>query len=289
MKYAFFPGCSVHSSAREYGMSCDAVSKVLGIKLIEIPEWNCCSSVDAVYAYNPILSLSLAARNLALAEKMKMDIVTLCPACFLTLSRANKMLKEDATLKGQVNTVLKEIELNYNEGVKVKHYLDVLINDVGVKKISEKVKTPLKGLKVAPYYGCMIVRTPEIASFDHREHPMSLDKILEAVGATNVNYPDKTRCCGASLMVTKEKIAMEMTKNLLVNAKNLGANCIVTPCPMCHFNLDARQKEIESVFNINIGLPILYITQAIGLAFGLSHEKLGLKMNCISPLKMLPT
>jgi len=289
MKYAFFPGCSVHSSAREYGMSCDAVSKVLGIDLIEIPEWSCCGSVDAVYAYNPVLSVSLAARNLALAEKMKMDIVTLCSACFLTLSRANRMLNEDATLKGQINSVLKEIGLNYNGGVKVRHYLDVLINDIGVKKISENVKTPLKGLKVAPYYGCTIVRTPEIASFDHREHPTSMDKILEAIGATNVNYPDKTRCCGASLMVTKEKIAMEMTKNLLVDAKNLGANCIVTPCPMCHFNLDARQRDIESMFDIDIDLPILYITQVIGLAFGLSPDELGLKMNCVSPSKILPT
>jgi len=287
MKYAYFPGCTIHSSAREYQISCDAVSKVLGVELIEIPEWNCCGSVDAVYACNPVLSVSLATRNLALAEKMKMDIVTLCSACFLTLSRVNRMLNKDVKLKGQINDVLNEIGLNYNGEVKVRHYLDVLINEVGLQKISENVKIPLKGLKVAPYYGCMLVRTPEIANFDAREHPTSIDKIIETVGATNVDYPDKTRCCGASLMVTKEKIAMEMTKNLLLDAKNVGANCIVTPCPMCHFNLDARQKDIESTFHIDISLPVLHITQVIGLSFGLNPDELGLKMNCVSPAKLL--
>jgi len=287
MKYAYFPGCTIHSSAREYQISCDAVNKVLGIELVEIPEWNCCGSVDAIYACNPVLSVSLAARNLALAEKMKMDIVVLCSACFLTLSRVRRMLNEDAKLKSQINKILNEIGLSYNGEAKVRHYLDVLINDVGLQKISEKVKTPLKGLKVAPYYGCMLVRTPEIANFDNREHPTSMDKIIEAVGATNINYPDKTRCCGASLMVTKEKIAMEMTKNLLVDAKNVGADCILTPCPMCHFNLDARQRDIESTFHIDINLPVLHITQLIGLSLGLDPNELGLKMNCVSPIKLL--
>lgn len=287
MKYAFFPGCAVHASAKEYGMSCKAISKVLGIELIEIPEWNCCGSIDAIYAHNPVLSISLSARNLSLAEKMGTDVITLCSACFFTLSRANKLMHEDPKLKGQVDNVLGNLKLNYNGEIKVRHFLDVLLNDVGLEKISENVKVPLKELKVAPYYGCLLVRPPEIANFDEPEHPTSMDKLMEVLGATNVNYLDKTRCCGASLIVTKERIALEMTKNLLLTAKNAEADCIVTACPMCHFNLDAMQKDVESTFDVDINLPVLYITQVIGIAFGLNVKELGLNRNCVSPMKLL--
>lgn len=287
MKYAFFPGCAVHSSAPEYGISCEAVSEILGIELVEIPEWNCCGSMDAVYTYDPTLSVSLSARNLSLADMMRMDIVTLCSACYFTLSRANKMLQEDARLKAKVNSILNNLKLSYTGESKVRHYIDILVNDVGLEKISEKIKVPLKGLKVAPYYGCLLIRPPEIVNFDDPEHPSSIDRIVETLGATNVNYTDKTRCCGASLIVTKEKIAMEMTKDLLSSAKEAGADCIITACPMCHFNLDAMQKEIESRFNIPINIPILYITQIIGMSLGLEPDKLGLNKNCISPMRLL--
>ncbi|MFX1466840.1 MAG: CoB--CoM heterodisulfide reductase iron-sulfur subunit B family protein, partial [Promethearchaeota archaeon] len=220
MKYAFFPGCSVHASAREYSMSCNAVSEVLGIELVEIPDWNCCGSIDAVYTYDPDLAISLAARNLAIAEKMNMDLVTLCSACFFTLSRANKLLQEDKKLKRKVTNVLNKLGLDYNGKVRIRQYLDVLINDVGLEKIAENVRVPLKELKIAPYYGCLIVRPPEITKFDDPEHPNSMERLIEALGATPLEYTDKVRCCGASLMITKEHIAMEMTKNLLTNAKN---------------------------------------------------------------------
>jgi heterodisulfide reductase subunit B len=286
VKYAFFPGCAVHASAKEYGMSCEAINKVLGIELLEIPNWNCCGSMDAVYTYNPTLAISLSARNLSLAEKMNLDVVTLCSACFFTLSRANKVLRESLDFKSRVDKVLNDLKLNYNGEVKVRHYLDVLINDVGLEKIAENIKVPLKGLKVASYYGCLLVRPPEIANFDDPEHPTSMDQIIETLGATSVEFIDKTRCCGASLIVTKENIAMEMTKNILLTAKESGAHCVVTPCPMCHFNLDARQKDIESTFDVNLDLPVLYITQLIGMAFGISQEELGLKRNLVSPTKL---
>jgi heterodisulfide reductase subunit B len=287
MKYAFFPGCAVHGSAEEYIISCNAVSEILDIELIEIPDWNCCSAIDAVYTYDPDLSISLAARNLALAEKMKMDLVTLCSACYFTLSRANKLLHEDQKLKSKVNKVLNNIGLNYNSEVKGRHYLDILLNDVGLEKISKYVKVTLKELKVAPYYGCLLVRPPEITKFDDPEHPKSMDKLIEALGATSLGYTDKVRCCGASLMITKEEIAMEMTKNLLLNAKNAEADCIVTPCPMCHFNLDAKQQDVESFYDIKIDLPILYFTQLIGIAYGLSSKELGLNRNCVSTKQLM--
>jgi heterodisulfide reductase subunit B len=286
MKYAFFPGCAVHSSAPEYGMSCKAVSEVLGIELIEISEWNCCGSMDAIYAYDPALSISLAARNLSLANMMGMEIVTLCSACYFTLSRADKMLHEDARLAAKVKKILNDLKLNYTGESKVRHYIDILINDVGLEKISEKVKVPLKGLKIAPYYGCLLIRPPEIVNFDDPEHPNSIDRLVETLGAINVNYTDKTRCCGASLILTKEKIAMEMTKDLLLSAKEAGADCIITACPMCHFNLDAMQRDIETRFNVKINLPILYVTQIIGISLGLEPSKLGLEKNCVPPMKL---
>ena len=287
MKYAYFPGCSIEASAQEYEKSTMAVNKVLGIELIEIPDWNCCGSIDAVHAYNPKLSLSLSARNFSIAEGMNLDIVTLCSACFFTLSRAGKMLNEDSDLKCVVNKIINDAGLKSAGEVKVRHYLDVLVNDVGFEKIAQNVKIPLKGLKVAPYYGCLLVRPPQIKSFDDPEHPKSMDRIVEALGGESMHYNDKTRCCGASLVLTDESVMLEMTKDILLSAKNLAADCIVTPCPMCHFNLDAKQKEIESHYGLRINMPILYFTQLMGMSFGLGSKELGLNRNIVSPSRIL--
>lgn len=287
MKYAYFPGCSIEASAHEYGMSCMAVNRVLGIELVEIPDWNCCGSIDAVHAYNPELSLALSARNFSLAEAMNMDIVTLCSACFFTLSRASRMLHEDTHLKATVDKTINDAGLKFTGEAKVRHYLDVLINDVGSLKIAEKVKVPLKTLKVAPYYGCLLVRPPQVKSFDDPEHPKSMDRIIEALGAHALDYHDKTRCCGASLVLTDESVMLEMTKDVLLSAKAMGADCIATPCPMCHFNLDAKQADVEDRFDLKIDMPILYITQLMGIAFGLNPKDLGLGRNVVSLKKIL--
>jgi len=286
VKYAYFPGCSIHTTAQEYGISCNAVSRVLGIELIEIPEWNCCGAMDAVYAYNPLLSISLSARNLALAESMKMDVVTLCSACFFTLSRANKLLHEDSELKGKVDKLLNDAGLQYTGEVKIRHYLDVLLNDVGLENISKNVKVKLDGLKVAPYYGCMLIRPPNIVNFDDPEHPHSLDKIIEAIGGKNVDYIYKTRCCGASLGFTEGEVMMEMTSDLLLEAKNVEADCIAVPCPLCHFNMDAKQRSIESTFDVKIDMPIVFFTQLMGVAFGINPKELALNKNCVSTDKL---
>lgn len=287
MKFAYFPGCAIQSSAQEYGMSCKAISEILGIELLEISDWNCCGSIDAVYSYDPLLAMAVAVRNLSLAETMNMDIVTLCSACFFTLSRANNLLYEEPKLRWKVDTMLNDAGLKYTGKVKVRHYLEVLVNEVGFDEISKHIKVPLKGLRVAPYYGCLLVRPPKISNFDDPEHPQSMDKLVETLGAENVNYIDKTRCCGASLVLTDEKVMMEMVKRLLLNAKNVDADCIITPCPLCHFNLDAKQKDIESFFDVKIDLPILYFTQLIGVAFGLEPKELGLNRNCVSPRQLL--
>jgi len=288
MKYAFYPGCAVHSSSKEYGDSCKAISKVLGIELVEVPDWNCCGAIDAIYSYKPYYSIALAARNLALAEKMDMDIVTLCSACYFTLSRTNKLLRENAQMKNKVEQALNSIGLNYNGGVKVRHYLEALLTDVGLEKIKEKVKTRLTTLNVASYYGCLLIRPTELTNFDDPERPTRMDELVETLGASKVEYYSKTRCCGASLGMTEEAVMLELSKNILLDAKHAGANCMITACPLCHVNLDARQKDIESKFDLKLDLPILHFTQLIGLAFSLKPKELGLDKNCVSPEKIFP-
>ncbi len=287
MKYAYFPGCSIKSTAQDYGISCKTVSKLLDIELVEIPDWNCCGAMDAVYAYDPILSISLSTRNLALAQDMRMDIVTLCSACYFTLSRANKMFHENHEIGEKVIKKLGKAGLEYAGEVKVRHYLDVLVNDVGFDEIASHVKSRLDGLRVASYYGCMLVRPPDIVSFDNPEHPQSMDKLVETLGGKAANYVDKVRCCGASLGLTEEEVMMKMTKELLLSAKKSEADCMIVPCPMCHLNLDARQKDIESFFDLDIKLPVLYFTQLMGIAFGLSPKKLALEKNFVSPTALL--
>lgn len=287
MKYAFYPGCAVHSSSKEYADSCKAISKVLDVELIEVPDWNCCGAIDAVYSYKPYYSIALAARNLALTEKMGMDVVTLCSACYYTLSRTNKLLRENSEAKSKVQQALSSIGLNYNDSVKVRHFLEALLTDVGIEKIKEKVKAHLTTLNVASYYGCLMVRPPELANFDSSEHPTRMDELVETLGASKVEYYSKTKCCGASLGMTEESVMLELSKNILLDAKNAGANCMITACPLCHFNLDARQKDIESKFNLKIDIPILHFTQLMGLAFGLKPKELGLEKNCVSPKKIL--
>jgi len=189
-------------------------------------------------------------------------------------------------MKRKIDKVINDAGLKYVGGVKVRHYMDVLANDIGFSKIRQKVTVPLKGLKVAPYYGCLIVRPIGIQRFDDPEHPTSMDRVIEALGAEVVYYSDKTRCCGASLVITDEEVMMEMTKAPLLTAKNAQADCIVTPCPLCHFNLDAKQRDIASRFDLDLGIPVLYITQFIGVAFGLPPKELGLHRNVVSPNKI---
>lgn len=288
MKYAYYPGCSVHSSAKEYGDSTKAVCKALGIELVEISDWNCCGAIDAVYSYEPEYSVALAARNLALAEKMQTDIVTVCSACYFTLARTNKLLKENSEVRAKVTEALSAIGLSYSGGVKVRHLLELLLTDVGLEKIKAQVKVPLNSLNVASYYGCLLVRPVDLTHFDDPEHPVRLDELAEALGASKVDYYSKTKCCGASMAVTDEKVMLELSKRILLDAKNAGANVMVTACPLCQFNLDAKQVDIESRFATKIGLPILYFTQLIGLAFGIDNKALGIDKNVVSPLQIIP-
>lgn len=278
--YTYFPGCSSSDGgAKAYGRSLLAIAKVLDIELIELEDWNCCGSTPYT-ALEELASFCASTRNLALAEKRGLDLVTPCSSCYVILNRANGRLKEDPELKARVAEALAAGNLVYNGTVKVRHILDVLVNDVGFDTIKAGVKKSLEGLKVAPYYGCQVVR-PALG-FDHPEYPVSLDRLIESLGGVATPFPLKARCCGSSLIIPEEDLALELIRKLLENASSNGAQCMVTVCPLCQTNLDVYQARVNKKFKTKFNLPILFFTQLIGVAFGIDSETLGLE-TCIIP------
>jgi heterodisulfide reductase subunit B len=287
VKYAYFPGCSLHATAKEYDTSTQAVCKVLGIELIELEDWNCCGAT-AAYAVDRLLSVVWPARDLAIAEREKMDIFAPCAGCFHYLARANEMLKDKPELREKANKVLGTIGFEYKGMIEVWHPLDIIVNDIGLEEIRKKVVRPLNGLKVATYYGCLLVKPPNITKFENPENPQTLDKLSAALGATCVPWGRwKTRCCGGALQMVKEDIMLELSKQILTAAESYGADCIVTACPFCHFNLDVKQSDINSIYGTKIKIPILYFTQLLGLALGIEPKELGLDKIIVPATKIV--
>jgi len=282
--YAYYPGCSSDATAAGLGASAQAIAKPLDMELIELEDWNCCGSTP-YGSLDELESIAVVTRNLALAEKTGLDLVTPCSSCFVTLTKTNLHLKEHRQLMSQVNEALAVANLEYNGNVRVRLLLEVLINDITPETITAKVKRPLSGLKVAPYYGCQEAR-PNYG-FDNPSFPQSLDRLMESLGADVTPYPLKNHCCGGALIISEEDLALELMHKLLANAVNSGAQCITTPCPLCQTNLDAYQGRVNSKFKTNYNLPILFFTQLMGVAFGLNSEDLGLKTNIIPPQKAL--
>ena len=282
--YAYYPGCSAEATAVGLGLSAQAIAKPLDMDLIELENWTCCGSTP-YGSLDKLESTAVAARNLALAEKTGLDLVTPCSSCFVTLSEANLHLKEHRDIMNQVNEALNVVNLEYHGTVQVRLLLEVLINDITPEVIATKVERPLNGLKVAPYYGCQEAR-PNYG-FDNPEFPQSLDRLVESLGAEAVPYPLKNHCCGGALVISEEDLALDLMHKLLANAVNNRAQCIATPCPLCQTNLDAYQSRVNKKFKTNFNLPILFFTQLMGVAFGLGDGDLGLKTNIVPPQKVL--
>ncbi len=282
--YAYYPGCSADATAVGLGLSTQAIAKPLDMALKELEDWTCCGSTP-YGSLDELESIVVAARNLALAEKTGLDLVTPCSSCFVTLTKTDLHLKENKQLMGQVNEALAVANLGYHGDVRVRLLLEVLVNEITPEVIATKVKQPLNGLKVAPYYGCQEAR-PDYG-FDNPEFPQSLDHIVESLGAEAVPYPLKNHCCGGALVISEEDLALELMHKLLANAVKNGAECIVTPCPLCQTNLDAYQSRVNSKFKTNYHLPILFFTQLIGVALGLNEKELGLKTNVVPVEKVL--
>ncbi|MCZ7398512.1 MAG: CoB--CoM heterodisulfide reductase iron-sulfur subunit B family protein [Candidatus Methanoperedens sp.] len=281
MKLAYYPGCTLHGTAREYDASTKAVCKAAGIELTEIEDWNCCGALEAIF--DKELSMGLSARNNMLAQKTGLDLVIPCSICSHNLSRADKAMKTDDAFREKIERALGE---KY-DGVKIKHLLDVMVNDVGVDALAQKFVKPLKGIKAVPYYGCLLVRPSEVSRFDNPENPTSLDNLIKAAGAECLPFTQKTRCCGGNLLMSKQDYAFILTKKLFDEAKAAGANCIVVACPMCHMLLDGQQSMVEKAHNTVIDMPVLYFTQLIGLAMGLSEKELELDKNMVSTAKLI--
>jgi len=282
--YSYFPGCCMYAETPMYDTSARAVANVLDIELIELEDWNCCGSTPYTVV-DELSAFCCCARNLALAEKRGLDLVAACSDCYLILNRTNQHFKEYPGIRAKINEALAAGGLEYHGTVRMRHILDVFANDISRDEIVSRVKVDLNGLMVAPYYGCQVVRpTP---SFDDPEYPQSLDRLIESLGAQAAPFPLKTRCCGGSLILTEEDIALGLIHKLLDNALSNGADCLVTVCPFCQGNLDAHQSEVNRRFKTNFRLPILFFTQLMGIAFGVDSKAVDLKKNIVSADKVL--
>ena len=281
---AYFPGCSLHGTSKEYDLSTQAVFNTLGIPLHEPEGWGCCGTTPA-HSTDHYLSTLLPMKNVALMKEEGFEhITTPCPSCFLRMRVAVKDIKEDQALKDKL---AREIPNLSSDGIKIDHLLSTVTEKIGYQQVASKVVRPLHGLRVACYYGCIITRPPKITEAKDYEYPTSMDKLMKVLGATSLDWSYKTRCCGVSLGISQLPIALELSRKILKNAKGVGADAIVVACPLCHVNLDARQKQIEEEFKEQFNLPILYFTQLMGLAFGLKTEVLGLNKHFVDPIPIL--
>ncbi len=275
-RYAYFPGCSAESSAIEYDMSTRAVCEKLGIELVDIP-FNCCGT-HIVEEYNECAWLALNARNFALAEELGIDVVTICSSCFFNMKKA-KVMMENEEIREKVNKALESIGRRYEGKVDVKHILGVFVDDYGVDGIIRKIER-LVEIRTSPYYGCLILRPEEIVQFDNAEAPSKIETLLENIGCEITENPYKTDCCGAPIMLIDRESHLKMVKKILDGAKD--AECIVTVCPLCHYALDVGQ----AVLGYEPRIPVLHVTQILGLALGIPAEKLGLDKN-LTPTRSL--
>jgi heterodisulfide reductase subunit B len=281
MRYAYYPGCSLEATGRPYEESVQKVAKALGIELVELEDWNCCGAT-AYMSINEVLSFSLSARNLCQAKKIGNTLVTACSACYTNLRKTETYLVDFPEIKTEVDTALAEAGLRYEGGVVTKHFLQTVVQDVGLDRIKPLVKHPLSGLRVAPYYGCQIARPYGIE--DDADNPTMMDKLLTTIGATVTNFPMKTVCCGGSLMGIQKEVALRLCRNILLCAQQYEAQCIAVTCPLCQMNLDAFQSAINKTYGTKFNLPIVYFTQLMGVAFGVDSKGLGLN-DCIVPAR----
>jgi heterodisulfide reductase subunit B len=280
-KYAYYPGCSLHSTGAEYDVSFRAVCEKLGIDIKEIKGWICCGTSPA-HCTSRLLSLALPFENLCLAEKMGMtDLVAPCAACFARLRTAIYEANEDPEIAGQISEAL---DKPLPKSVNVLSPLEIFSNREG---IAEAVTRQLHELKVVCYYGCLLTRPSKVMQFDECEYPMAMDELLRSLGITTLDWSYKTDCCGGALAMTRTDVVLKLTHDILEEAKAIGANAIAVACPLCHVNLDTRQVEVEREYGAQYGLPIFYFTQLMALAFGTPPDKLGLQKHFVSADELL--
>lgn len=283
-EYALFLGCTVPVRALNYELSARKIADALGIKLVDLDDFSCCGfTLKSIDYWDAV---TLAARSLAVAEENELDICTLCSACTSFLTEVNKEIKEDRRLREKINEDLKSIGRAYNGSVEVKHFARVLYDEVGTDKIRGEITNPLKGLKIAAHYGCHYIKPSEIYNFEDPEAPFSLDELIEATGASSVDYENKYLCCGGGILGIAEDTALEMSAMKLECIKD-NADAMVLLCPFCDIMYDINQRRIETKLEKSYGIPVLYYPQLLGLALGFDARELGLEMNRVKTTKLL--
>jgi len=278
-KYAYFPGCSCEKLAISYNMSSLETTKALGVELEELEDWNCCGATTYFHV-DQLLAQTLIARNLAIAEKTGLDFVAPCSACYKNAYFTNEYMKEDPDLEEHINFALEQDNLKFTGDIKVHHIIEIFANEIGPEGIKSKVTNPLKGLKIAPYYGCQIVRPRK--NGEEVEDPQFFEEIVSAMGAEAVDFAERLRCCGASLIMTSRHAALGLVRVLLQNAVDSGADVIATACPLCQVNLECYQTQVNDEFGTDFSMPVLYFTQLLGLALGIPRRRLGIGRELVS-------
>lgn len=275
MKFSYFPGCTDHSTSLEYGLSTHAVFEALGVELVEIEDWNCCGAA-ATHSINHLLSLCLPARNIAIAQSSQAGpLVIPCAGCFNMMKRAEHALRNDEEKRKEIEEI---VGFKYESSLEMLALIDVVVNRIGMERVRERVKRPLKDLKPACYYGCALVRHPKVTGLDDPENPQYMDRLMESLGAQPVSWSYKIDCCGADLALTYGEVVKKLVGKIVSMAKEAGAQCIVTSCGLCQANLEMRQE---------IGLPVFYFTELMGVAFDIEKRDQWWKKHMISPKGLL--
>lgn len=280
MRYAYYPGCSLEAGSAAYDVSVRAIMEKVGLQLDELDDWNCCGATE-YFTQDELVATSVIARNLALVDKEHDQLVAPCAACYLNLKKVDILMCEHADMNTQINQALAAGNLKYKAGrVRVRHLLDVIYSDVGEAALKAKMVQPLNGLRVAPYYGCQVVRP--VGDFDNPEYPMKMDEMFTWLGAEVVDYPVKAHCCGGHMTQISEENAFELIRRLLQSAQDYHADLILCMCPMCQLNMDGYQARVNNFFDTHFRLPIVFFTQLLGVALGIDMKKLGFGKELVS-------
>jgi heterodisulfide reductase subunit B len=283
-KYALFPGCLMPTEQYAYELSIRETLPLLGIELVNLEDFSCCG--EPMKSVNQFLTLYLSARNLAIAQKHHLDVFAPCAMCHLALSECKYILEHNPEMKQRINNLLTAENLTYTKGPDLVHVVDLLYDHIGLEKIKKTVKKPLKDLRIAAHYGCHLIRPKEIGRPDDSENPQKIEAILTTIGAQPVNYPQKLDCCGAPLLANLPESALTKTGQKLQAIQEQGIHGMVDVCPWCHKMFDSRQTKAGETVAVKLQVPVVYLTQLLGLAFGLPAEKLGLDLN-LSPVEKL--
>ena len=281
MKYALYPGCAAKGATPELYLSTMAIIGRLGIDVVELAAASCCGA-GVVTEADPDVALALNARTFAQAEALGLDVMTICGTCQGVMSAANRRFKTESGLLDRINRLLEPEGVQYRGRVQVKHLLWIVVREIGLTRLRGLVSVPMREFRIAPFYGCYILRPSWDLGFDDPENPQSLEKVISAVGGEPVAYTGRTQCCGFPIILEKEAIAVAMAGNHMKEAKDGGADFMVTPCPLCHMSLDIYQERAGRAVNTSLNLPILHLPQLLGLAIGVPAKNLGVSHHLIS-------